>query len=897
MKHTPAARAEFIQAKILPPPGPATIVRNKTLTIELTRSDSIRVVMVQAPAGYGKTTWMVAQCQALRAEGMPAIWLTLDPGDDRETLVKYLGAAVMLGSGSPEPDNHKAVTGISGGLPGLLLALRKLRVPLTIFIDELEALADSAAFIELDNLIENLPLRHTLVLASRKKPDLRLARYRVRGEVLDIGAKALEFDREGIYELLRAAGANWIDDDAVRAILAGTEGWPMAVELASKYMRERDDIGKLIVDGGVTLPNLHDYLAEEILARQDQAVQDFLLDTSILRDLHPGLCDVLLDRDDSRQMIALLQDSNLFLTRSDSTEWVRFHSLFRGMLRRVLARTGGRDIKRLHQRAALALADMELFNLAIDHAIAGNDDAFVEDFIAGPGQLAIQRGAAARIAAWADTQPLKRLSERQDVLVVTAWAHLLVRDVVRANAELDVLTQYRETDSLGEPERRSLAMLETMFAMMTGDFSSGLAMSQQYLDDVASSKSFERGVICNVSGYAEILLSRFDDAEAHLAEGTANHACVGSTFGAAFSVAYRGLLEAVQGRLNAALQIYAQARDIESDAELSPSRAVVDGFAADILLEQNRLVEAREKIRFSLSCASEFAYCGIVNLSPVTMTRLLAADEGTGSALRFVDNAIEDGMRRAFPRLVMNLQWERVRLHLLREDIVEARRLADRIPAVTTVADADRTPFYPDELEATDLGAIRLLLHEGSCDEALALIEPAIKRADATRRGWRASKLRVMRCLALDRRGDTRVAMRRLLELVEATANERFTRLFLDEGAMAVVLIERLHEQLEGSSRAQTAESSLSRLRAILDYAPHARTGGASPERLENLTRREAAIVSCLGEGLTNKQIASRLFLSENTVKWNLRNIYQKLGVRNRTGVMAALSGAGPAVM
>jgi len=567
------------------------------------------------------------------------------------------------------------------------------------------------------------------------------------------------------------------------------------------------------------------------------------------------------------------------------------------MLRRALVRTRGKDVKHLHQRAALALADMELFNLAIDHAIATNDGSFVENFIAGPGQLAIQRGAAARIAAWADTQPLQSLSERQDVLVVTAWAHLLVRDVVRANAELEMLTRCRDAGSLGEPERRSLAMLETMFAMMTGNFASGLALSQQHLGEVARNRSFERGVICNVSGYAEILLSRFDDAEAYLAEGTANHACVGSTFGEAFSVAYRGLLEAVQGRLNAALHIYAQAREIERDAERSPSRAVIDGFAADILLEQNRLAEARERIRFSLSCASEFAYCGIVNLSPVTMTRLLAADEDTGSALHFVDNAIEDGMRRAFPRLVINLQWERVRLYLLREDVVEARRLADRIPAVAAAVDADRTPFYPDELEATDLGAVRLLLHEGSFDEALAVIEPAIKRADTTRRGWRASKLRVMRCLALDRRGNTRVAMRRMLELVEATTNERFTRLFLDEGPLAVTLIERLRERLEESSTGQAVESPLSRVREILDKAPHARTGGANPERLENLTRREAAIISCLGEGLTNRQIASRLFLSENTVKWNLRNIYQKLGVRNRTGAMAALSSAGPAVM
>ncbi len=897
MKRHPAVRAEFIQAKIFPPPGPGTIVKNNTPTIDLTRSNSIRVVMVQAPAGYGKTTWMVAQCRTLRAEGMPAIWLTLDPGDDRETLVKYLGIAVVQGTGNVAISGRDPVPGMSGGLPGLLHALRNLHVPLTIFIDELETLSDSAAFMELDNLIENLPTRHTLVLASRKKPNLRLARFRIRGEVLDIGAKALEFDQESIATFLRATGANWIDDDAVSAILAGTEGWPMAVELASRCMRTRDDIGKLIVDGGVTIPNLHDYLAEETLAQQDPSLKDFLLDTSILRDLHPGLCDALLNRDDSRQMIDVIQDTNLFLTRSDGSEWLRFHSLFRGMLRRELARTRATDVKRLHKRAALALADMELFNQAIEHAIASNDASFVENFIAGPGQVAIQRGAAMRIAAWADTQSLSTLSQRQDVLVATVWAHLLVRDVARANAELDLLLRCRDAGSLGAPECRSLAMHETMFAMITGDFTKGLALSEKYLNGVASNKSFERGVICNVSGYAEILMSRFNEAEAHLAEGTANHAYVGSTFGQAFSLAYRGLLEAVQGRLNAALRIYGQAREIESDCAESPSRAVVDGFAADILMEQNRLAEAREKIRLSLSFASEFAYCGIVSLSPVTMTRLLAADEDIASALHFVDNAIEEGMRRAFPRLVMNLQWERVRLYLLYDDIIEARRLADRIPTITADNEMHRTPFYPDELEATDLGAIRLLLHEGAINEALALIEPAIKRADSMRRGWRANKLRVMRCLALHRRGDTKVAMRHMLEVLEATANEGFTRLLLDEGPAAVTLIDRVRERLEEVSSHQSADAPLMSVRAILDKAPHALATGPNMECMERLTRREATIIACLGEGLTNKQIASRLFLTENTVKWNLRNIYQKLGVRNRTGAMAALNNAGRVVM
>jgi len=401
-------------------------------------------------------------------------------------------------------------------------------------------------------------------------------------------------------------------------------------------------------------------------------------------------------------------------------------------------------------------------------------------------------------------------------------------------------------------------------------------------------KSFERGVISNVSGYAEILRGNFEQARDHLAIGRDCHAVTGSVFGEAFSTCYRGLMEAIQGRLNEALRVYTRADTLDSEERQSASRAVIDSFAADVLYEQNQLREARDKLHDCLPVTNEFAYCGIVNAYHLTMIRLLAAEGDFARALGLLDEAEDEGARRGHLRLVGILRWERVRLALTMGDLAEANAAAKHAASHGHFGVAGDGAYlhYPEELDATDLGAYRLMIHNGRSAEALRVIAPAITRAEAGRRVWRATRLRILKVVALHASGEREPAQRNLRAVLRATAREGFVRSFLDEGPL---LTELLNDRTKSEDAcAPDGEcDALERLKGHLESREGA--GTVSGSLIGTLSEREQELVSCLNEGWSNKEISARLHLSEHTVKWHLRNIYDKLGVRSRTSALAAL--------
>lgn len=886
-----AIKAGLTAAKLTPPKLPPSSVDRTASLLTGEQLSKSRLVLVQAPAGYGKTTWMVYQMLALQRSGYRTVWLTLDEDDDPDSFVAHLAAAIADMHGDPRLNAlHRPPTTVTGVMASLLHAIHEIQDPVGIFVDEVDAPINPATLSELDRFIERIPMRHTIFLAARSKPGLRLARFRVRGEVSEIGVSRLGFGRQEVAQYFCNSGIDGLDDGCIGDIYERTEGWPVAVQMVAHVVKTSPDLEELLDQLASSDIGISDYLAEEILAQQTPEMRDFMLRSSVLRNLHPDICNLITGRNDSQQIMQNLLRKNLFVVQLGSGGWIRYHKIFRDFLYYQLSVLPGGTAAQVHARAALALADMEIYNEAIENAILAGDRSLLAAFIATHGGLAIRKGNAARIAAWARQHPISDWAQNPEVLVVTAWAHMLTRDIARSRAEIDILRGLIDTDRMSEPGRLSLAMLEVTLAMVTSDIDAGLDMSDRYLRDVAKERSFERGVISNVSGYAEILRGKFDRARQHLAEGRECHAHVGSSFGQAFSICYRGLLEAIQGRLNAALRIYARASAIDPNIRESTSRAVVDSFAADVLYEQNRIQESKDKLSYSLPMASEFAYSGIVSLGHLTMVRLIAAEGDYKGALRLLEEAEEEGIRRDYPRLVHTMQWERVRLAIALGDLAEANVVASHIQRREHGRGGGAMYlFYPEELEATDIGGYRLMIYNGNIALALSMIERALAKADAMKRVWRGIKLRVLKSIALQARGDMEPALRALRDVLSTTDRENFIRTYLDEGPIAVAMLRQIRE------RHVDATSGISPLGIeYLDRILGANGSSSSidaptPAAIQVLSDRENAIVSCLVQGLSNKQISAQLFLSENTVKWHLRNIYEKLGVRSRTSAIATL--------
>ncbi len=869
---------------------PAKFVGRPETLLAPERVAQATLVLVHAPAGYGKTTWMGCQASALQDAGYRIVWDCLDEHEDGETFLARLRARLADGSGTA----GEALPAEQGaGTAQVIKALSAIRERVAIFLDDVDASSDASLAAVLTQLVNRLPPEHVLFVASRSRPPLRLARARAQSELIDVGMDVLGFGARETHELLRVAGIEADREVLVADILAATEGWPVAVFMAVHLAGQSAEPLRALRRFSASNRGIGEFLLEEIFSRIPSSIQAQLCELSVFRELRPRLCDALTGTRDSAATLADLCAKSLLTVHVGPDEVYRFHRMFRDFLyARLLAEHPARACE-LHARAAELLAAAGFFDEAIEDAVASGDEAFVYAFLARHGTRATRAGYANRIAAWSRGQDETTLVAHPEIAFIAGWAHLLARDMPRAKRLIDALN--REAAECRIPPRAAaeILMLEVTYSMSIGDLEAGLAFAERYLRTVPREETWIRGAICNMSGYALGLKGEFAKARARLAEGLQCHAQDGCDYGRGYSVAYRGLMEAIQGHLNAALVVYERAAEIDPTRGESPCRAIVDMFAADVLYEQGRLAEAKMKIKQSLPGIAEFEFIGIVTFGQLTLARLHVADGDHRGAMRILEQAEEEGISRDHPRLIAAVRWEKVRLALMGGAFDEAAALVEELLANRPGGGAPQYLFYPEELEATDIGLWRFQAYAGQADSALRSIERELGRMASANRHWRRLRLQILKAVALHARGEVEAATRHLREVLVHAQRERFVMSFVDEGRVVLSMLRDIRDRQQALPSGGKALAQ-DYLDAILAAAGEA-AGNSNPNTggRAQLSEREVEILRMAAHGLANKAIADQMYLSENTVKWHLRRVYEKLGAKNRTGAIAAARRAG----
>ena len=333
--------APILATKLYIPPSRRSVVLRPRLVERLDEGLSAghRLTLVSAPAGFGKTTLVgewVAGC------GRPVAWLSLDEGDsDPSRFLTYLIAALQtvapgIGEGvltvlqSPQPPPLEAT------LTALLNDVTTIPNPVVLILDDYHILDAKPVDDALAFLVEHLPPQVHLVIATREDPALALARLRARGQLTELRGADLRFTpSEAAGFLNQVMGLNLAADD-IAALENRTEGWIAGLQLAALSLRGRADVAGFIASFAGSHHFVLDYLVEEVLGRQPEPVQAFLLRTSILDRLCGSLCDaVLLDASASGQeTLEYLDRANLFTLPLDTERrWYRYHHLFGDLLR------------------------------------------------------------------------------------------------------------------------------------------------------------------------------------------------------------------------------------------------------------------------------------------------------------------------------------------------------------------------------------------------------------------------------------------------------------------------------------------------------------------------------------------------------------------------------------
>jgi LuxR family maltose regulon positive regulatory protein len=412
-----------LETKLHVPRWRRGLVARPRLSERLSRGAESVLTLVSAPAGFGKTTLLAEWLAAAPSDGRSVAWLSLDQRDnDPELFWTYVVAALTTaaqGAGAsalsllqpPQPPSE-------AGLATLLNDLDAISNDVVLVLDDYHVIDARGVQDGMTFLLEHLPPQIHLVVGSRADPALPLARLRARGELAEIRAADLRFTPGEAAAYLNEAMGLALTTADVAALERRTEGWIAALQLAALSLQGREDTTAFIAGFAGDDRYIVDYLAEEVLQRQPEHVQHFLLQTSILDRLCGPLCDAVTGQDGGKAKLAALERGNLFLVPlDDRRRWYRYHQLFADVLQAHLRDEQPEDVSDLHRRASAWYQQNGEPAAAIRHALAAGDFERAADLV----ELAI---------------PAMRKSRQE--AAVRGWLELLPDEVIRVRPVLSV---------------------------------------------------------------------------------------------------------------------------------------------------------------------------------------------------------------------------------------------------------------------------------------------------------------------------------------------------------------------------------------------------------------------------------------------------------------------------
>lgn len=386
------------------------------------------LTLVVAPAGYGKTTAVRAWCETSDAA---CAWVTLDALDnDPARLWTYVAEAVDrvrhgLGSRTLRRLRDDSF-GIEDALDELMNGIASLGGELTIVLDDAQQVKDQECLASIRYAIERLPPAARLIMITRAAPALGLETLRARGALLELRTSELAFTSAEAHELLAERAGLGLDNDQIEFLLQRTEGWPTALYVAGLWLRSVDDPGQALLEFTGEHRYMAEYLSHEVLAALDPDHRSFLLRVAVLGSFTAELCDAVVGCSDSAELLAELEESNMFVHRLEHRQWFRVHTLFAEFAANRLGSDDPGAVTEIHRRAATWLGNQGLYVEAATHAALAGDDEAVAEILSTHHLALLRSGRAGTLLRLTQGLPDETLLERPTLAASTAAAATLL---------------------------------------------------------------------------------------------------------------------------------------------------------------------------------------------------------------------------------------------------------------------------------------------------------------------------------------------------------------------------------------------------------------------------------------------------------------------------------------
>jgi LuxR family transcriptional regulator, maltose regulon positive regulatory protein len=881
----------LLTSKLAPPAASRHAVERVEICNQVFLAFGSKVVLIRAPAGFGKTTVMAQLWERYAKEGSGVAWLNLDEADN--DLPRFLSYLLIALKSQLRPDtlldeldsqrlfDARAVTTL------LANHLGQGEAPFVLFLDELDVIRDPAVLAFIKTMINRLPKNTRLVLGSRTFPELGLGKLRAHGELLEVAPEQLRFSTDEARTFLTQRRGLVLAPEQVQKLVNSTEGWPTALWLASVALERRSNTEDFLSGFAGSATAVAEYLAEDVMDGQPVDVRDFLLRTSILSLLDAPLCDAVCGRTDSAELLRQLERESLFLSLVDEPRQLyRYHSLFRDFLLTQLSKHPRELALSLHRRASNWFLKQDRPIPAIDHALATKDLAFAMPLLEKYSESLLNEGRLRLLTRWLETFPVA-VQASPHLRLLHIWSVNFTRGPQEA---LSLLEQIDPSELGSGAELAQYHAMQPTFLGMRDRIDESFALGMERIKIVKPEHGFPFVILSQTLAIDSMILGQYTDAYRYVDQAHAAQSGRASALQIGLAGSIIGAIDLIQGRLRQALAELRLAAGISSDDLFkSGNRNLLSGvLLAEALYEAGDLKRAEGLLNLFLPLAQMLGLPDQLIVAHSLSAKIFEEQNEPDRTLEVLTQLELLGHRLGIPRVIATARVEKSTALLLRCDASAAKEQLQRADDAMDWDLVSRRSYIANDKVTLAIGRMRWMVRSGESTQALPLLKKELAIASAAQRNRRALKLRILLAEALETDGQHNLGMRTLFKAVELGAPEGFVSIFQEEG-------ERIQQMLRGLLNNQQSEKNFTSGEAVNIYLARmiaTRTPSAPPtpnthSSEETLTRKELQILELLAKGLSNDAMAEQLFVSESTVRTHLRSINTKLQASNRMHALA----------
>ena len=871
--------------KTLPPRGSSGLLFRERLSLQNLGIKDKGAIVVQAPAGFGKTSLLAQWRRSYQASGAVVVWLTIDERDDALRIACGIANGLCVASGKKAagpaflnwlgecPDGITALTGV-------LVEISEQTFDLVIILDNFDRSSRDALFEPLAYLIRNAPANLQIVVSTRTGMALDLPEVIDQNITARIGTAELAFQYTETLAVVEKNFGSKLDAEASGRLHELSEGWPLGLQLVIATMTKSPDLNAAAHAISAFSGDIHRYFVENLIDYLGPEMAAFLTRLAIFDPIHPDLCAAVFPGIDAHGLLLRLQQETPVFSQAEGSSWVRMHGLARDFFLARYQFLPPEERRAISADASRWLTEHGLYEEAARHALlAGEEEAAYALAERTLYQVGF-RGQVSEVLEWIDRLPPSELKRRPALWTAAAWS--LVVSNRQKEAE-SVIGYILSEPASGEAERFEAALMSTVSAGFDDRLDRCEAMMAPWLErPVPASSEIAERVYTNAMGFGAFY--RFEPARARQLWAQVEHgAPTGrvdyshgfAQFGIGLSYLWEGKCHLAEKFLRSALVL--AERDM---GRRNPVPCMIAAVLAATLWEMGGTSEPRAILSYRLDVLEKSALPDAVVLGYVTLARLAMHEGQASRAFEYLDALVAVGIARDLPRLQVVGLSEQIRLHAQAQRRETVISLCNKLAALCVGQEGQPEftrswlDFYMHRANAYRALSVR------DWPLALAHLETAADLAEKMHLGREAVEIRLLRGLALERsrKVDSSGLIEESLGLAKAGG---MVRTLLDVPSEVLDLVKKISDKSDFRVGDLLQAVAAVPKPAKMEKRAQAKAGEGYGNTL--LTSKEREILTLIANNMSNKQIAIALDIGEETVKWHAKNLFGKLSASNRS--------------